>query len=441
MADEKVCKDILRDCVADISPEWLDLINIEKFETILKTLIDNGEIDNICPKKTHILEAFRYSPYPSYIRIVIIGQDPYPDPTNACGLSFSVSKHVKVPASLANVYKALYKDGHLDSIKQSTGVLKSWAIQGVLLLNRALTTIKGQSKIHKKLWTDFTNDIIKRLCERTDKKLIFFLWGRDAQELKEYIPEKYHILMHSHPSPLCPTDFSSCKHFSKANEILIANKIRPIEWNILSSIFAWTDGACPDNAKKTKHAGFGLMISNKFTSNIKIYGKVEPHDYIFIDDENPFKGFKPNTNTKSMPTNNRGELLAMCWALYLIIRLEGQGIIELITDSEYSIGAVTKWYSSWIEKEKTKDKKNLDLIKIAYTYYKEIEDRSYRDFNIIHQESHQPEPDNREGIEYLRWKGNQIADELAVKGVKCDGIEYEIRNPHIKYIVDNIINQ
>ena len=133
------------------------------------------------------------------------------------GLSFSVPNECKTPPSLRNIFKVIYKDLN---IKNENNNLDKWAEQGVLLLNCSLTVRQYKSNSHKKFWEKHTNKLIKYISENS-KKLIFVLWGKDAQKNKKFIDDKHIILESSHPSPLSfSKGFNNCNHFNLINNYL-----------------------------------------------------------------------------------------------------------------------------------------------------------------------------------------------------------------------------
>ncbi len=185
----------------------------------------------IYPEMNDIFNSLKYADYDK-IKVVIIGQDPYHEEGQAHGLSFSVKPGIAIPPSLQNIYKELQSD--LGCYIPNNGYLEKWAKQGVLLLNNVLTVRAHQANSHKTCgWETFTDSIIKALNER-EKPVVFLIWGSCAKQKETYITNKNHyILKAPHPSPLSAyRGFFGCKHFSKSNEILIANNEDPIDWQI-----------------------------------------------------------------------------------------------------------------------------------------------------------------------------------------------------------------
>jgi uracil-DNA glycosylase len=185
----------------------------------------------IYPSGGHIFNAFSLTPYDK-VKVIILGQDPYHNPNQAMGLSFSVPDGIKPPPSLVNIFKELHKD--IGMPIPSSGNLSAWAKQGVLLLNAVLTVRANEPASHAKIgWTKFTDDVILKLSSQK-KGLVFILWGNFAQEkIKLIDSSKHKILKAAHPSPFSAYNgFFGCKHFSAANEYLVKNNIDPIDWAI-----------------------------------------------------------------------------------------------------------------------------------------------------------------------------------------------------------------
>ena len=165
------------------------------------------------------------------VRVVILGQDPYHEPGQAMGMSFSVPEGIEIPPSLKNIYKEIHED--VGEKIPDTGDLTRWAKQGVLLLNAVLTVREHQANSHKgKGWEEFTDAIIKAV-EVEDRPVVFLLWGRNAREKKELITNPKHLVLEAaHPSPFSAYNgFFGCKHFSKCNRFLTENGAEAIDWS------------------------------------------------------------------------------------------------------------------------------------------------------------------------------------------------------------------
>ncbi|HET9872365.1 MAG TPA: uracil-DNA glycosylase [Propionibacteriaceae bacterium] len=181
------------------------------------------------PAGDDILRAFR-SPL-AKVRVLIVGQDPYPTPGHPMGLSFSVAPEVRpIPRSLANIYAELEQD--LGIPPTPSGDLSAWADQGVLLLNRVLTVQPGRPGSHRgRGWEEVTQCAIDALVRRGGP-LVAVLWGRDAQRLVPSLGPVPHIAS-AHPSPLSARNgFFGSRPFSRTNELLVAAGAEPIDWTI-----------------------------------------------------------------------------------------------------------------------------------------------------------------------------------------------------------------
>ena len=185
----------------------------------------------IYPDMYRIFQAFEWTPF-SKVKVVILGQDPYHEPHQAHGLSFSVLPGVPVPPSLQNIYKELQDDLGIKPVNH--GYLKKWAEQGVLLLNSVLTVRAGQAFSHRgKGWEELTDVAIQKLSARP-KPVVFILWGKAAQAKEKYIDTSCNIVIKSaHPSPLSANrGFFGSRPFSKANAALEAMGEKPIDWQL-----------------------------------------------------------------------------------------------------------------------------------------------------------------------------------------------------------------
>ena len=197
--------------------------------TFIKTEKAAGKI--IFPPGTLIFNAFEKTPFDK-VKVVLLGQDPYHNPGQAQGLSFSVPKGITKPPSLINIFKEIQSD--LGIVPSADGNLEKWAKQGVLLLNASLTVRKNEPGSHSKIgWLEFTDAVIRKLSDEK-KGIVFLLWGKFAQDKQVLIDEiKHYVLKAAHPSPFsADKGFFGCKHFSKTNEILMQQGIQPIDWKL-----------------------------------------------------------------------------------------------------------------------------------------------------------------------------------------------------------------
>ena len=222
--------------MAAISNDWLGPMSEEfkkpYYRKLYETVKHEYETREVYPAPDDIFNAFAFTPLKD-VKVVILGQDPYHNPDQAHGLSFSVRKGVAPPPSLVNIFKEIKDDVGIDNTGKH-GELTNWAKHGVLLLNTVLTVRAGQANSHKgKGWEQFTDDVI-RLLDQREEPVVFLLWGNNAKAKKALIQHPQHlVLTAAHPSPLSAYHgFFGCKHFSKANAFLREHGLPEIDWSI-----------------------------------------------------------------------------------------------------------------------------------------------------------------------------------------------------------------
>ena len=218
-----------------VQPDWKKLLTDELkkdyYINLLEWVKNEYKQKHIFPNKNDVFNALVYTSYEN-TKTVILGQDPYPTIGQGMGLSFSVNIGVPFPRSLQNIFKELQSD--LGCSIPNNGSLIKWAEQGVLLLNTSLTVEQGKPNSHQnKGWETFTDKIISLVNEKTDP-VVFILWGNNARSKKVLITNPKHLILESvHPSPLSASrGFFGSKPFSKANNFLIANNRKPLDWQI-----------------------------------------------------------------------------------------------------------------------------------------------------------------------------------------------------------------
>ena len=219
-----------------ISGDWLPALEQEFKKDYYRQLFtfvkDEYSKHVIYPPSEDIFNALHLTPLKN-VKVLILGQDPYHEPHQAHGLSFSVLPgKADTPPSLVNIYKELSDD--LGCYVPNNGYLKKWADQGVLLLNTVLTVRAHEANSHKgKGWEQFTDAIIRAVNEQ-DRPVVYMLWGKPAQMKKSMLNNPKHLVLEApHPSPLSAyRGFFGCKHFSKCNDFLEKNGVAPIDWQI-----------------------------------------------------------------------------------------------------------------------------------------------------------------------------------------------------------------
>ena len=210
----------------DVHPEWLEALKevrpkIEEIESSLQ-----GKLFNPAPE--NVFRALRFPLH--QVRVVIFGQDPYPNPNHAMGLAFSVPSTVSpLPRTLLNIFRELHNDTGVAI--PSRGDLSPWSGRGVLLLNRILTTPQGESAGHANLgWESITNEIARILGE---EQIVGIFWGNYAKELQRYFSPELSICS-VHPSPLSASrGFFGSKPFSKTNQLLARHSKQAIDWSLI----------------------------------------------------------------------------------------------------------------------------------------------------------------------------------------------------------------
>lgn len=218
-----------------IGNDWDELLQEEYkkdyFQDLLSLVNEEYKREEIFPPQKDVFNALAYSSFKD-TKVVIVGQDPYINPGEAHGLSFSVLPSVtRIPPSLQNIFKELKDD--CGCYIPNNGYLIHWAKQGVLLLNSILTVRRGHSKSHAGIgWETFTDRIIQLLDQKAGP-LVYMLWGNNAKKKLECIkPDNHLVLKAAHPSPLAGGAFFGCKHFSKTNQYLYEISDYSIDWQI-----------------------------------------------------------------------------------------------------------------------------------------------------------------------------------------------------------------
>lgn len=213
---------------------WKEFFAVEGQKPYSKKLHDMLDVEygqHVCyPKRSDMFKAFQLTELHE-VKMVIIGQDPYHEPNQAMGLSFSVPSGVALPPSLQNIYKEIEND--LGVTMRKDGDLTYLAKQGVLLLNAILSVRHGEALSHNfPEYRQFLEAVLTYL-DQVDQPMVFLLWGNFARKLKPFIQNKLHFILEStHPSPLSANrgGFFGQHHFSRANTFLIQQGLAPISW-------------------------------------------------------------------------------------------------------------------------------------------------------------------------------------------------------------------
>lgn len=221
---------------------WQDLLHQERQQPYFEQLLSYVESERsrgvvVYPPDTEVFQAFHLTPFKD-VSVVILGQDPYHGVNQAHGLCFSVRPPVPPPPSLSNIFAELHSDlglwSQMPKQRPRHGSLERWARQGVLLLNSVLTVEAHKAGSHAgRGWERFTDRVIQEVNVHRSN-VVFLLWGAYAQKKANFVDREKHLVLEApHPSPLSAhRGFFGCRHFSKANEYLVAKGKHPIDWDL-----------------------------------------------------------------------------------------------------------------------------------------------------------------------------------------------------------------
>lgn len=398
---------------AGVSQEWRDILDNDDLDTCLAQI---STCDDLVPCASHIFEFARRTPLSS-IKVVILGQDPYPKQSDAHGLAFSCMTHV--PASLKNIYRCLMHSGLINSMPD-TGDLTYWAKQGVLLLNCSLTATVGKSNVHRAIWKKYTDRLIQTLSQQTSQVgttkfyRIFMLWGGDAKSKKRFIHERCKILEWTHPSPLSVAGghpFKTCPHFIKANKLL--RHIGGIDWNVCPPLsivnhrfnlqdgctVVFTDGSCSPNKRcKEAVAGYAAIFVLGAFQDTVIYGNLD--------------------TSKKYASNQRAEGFAIYQTMvFLQNHISEWDSVIFVSDSDFWIKMIEQYMPAWEEQSLDfKEKANADLTRPMWELYTQLIYVHEKKIEFRHVASH-----NKSGwkdkpsasYEKFCYDSNDLADRFA----------------------------
>lgn len=395
---------LFKTVINDVRKSWLSLLKTDELTEILQEL----EGKKFTPPVSNIFEFAKYTEVDK-IKVVIVGQDPYPKAGDAHGLAFSCL--TGVPASLKNIYKCLLKHKLINEIPES-GNLEYWAQQGVLLINTALTVQIGKPNSHSSLWESYTTTLIEELSKL--KPMIFMLWGNNARKLVPNLSDKSIIYEWTHPSPLAQSkqSFSDCPHFLEANKALIKLGYEPIDWNTdpqpseVESAFnagpktqvVFTDGSCyPNKVCPDAKAGYAAAFALGTMKDVVLYGNVQ--------------------NRPHYASNQRGEGYAVLRVLeYLSKHTDEFEECIIVADSEFWINMFEKYMPKWAQSDQFDEKKNPDLTKKLWALYVELTEEKGKSIQFRHIRSHDKDDWSsfpEDSYEYFCYVNNTYVDELA----------------------------
>jgi uracil-DNA glycosylase len=407
----------------NIHPSWMKFFDQDKIKKAfyqgLYMTVDSAKKNNavLCPLPEYALMPFILSDM-NDLKVVILGQDPYPDLGDACGASFSlnnpsISDRVST-ASLKPILGSAMKFSHVSEANH--GCLFNWINQGVLLINVTpfiLLSGKGTPNVRiVDIWALFANELVKALCA-VNPNIVWVLWGGDAKAYQRIISTTMSVITCHHPSPRADNSkpegsrFKDFDHFGNINKLLSTlPKPRLIDWRLEQETTIYIDGACMGNHLKEtsdRSSGYGIVFAT-----------------------GPYKGkiYYQNT-TKALcasggcgyTSSNRSELYAMIKALEICLKCQFIGPLSIRTDSQYSYNMVTSWINIW-DSAQLAEKDNIDLIKIVKNYSDQVE-RFYCKYG---------------GCQYISIKRN--SDEFATKADKYSKVAAALDNNDMYIITE-----
>jgi uracil DNA glycosylase/ribonuclease HI len=354
-----------------------------------------------------IFEAFRYGA-PADIAVVIMGQGPLP---------VAAPKGTPPSPLLERMFRCLEHAG-LRPGGATSSDLRPWAAQGVLLLSSA----------HAAGWKPFIDELLRRLCAdraAAGTQLHFLLWGGGAHAHALIARHSGHVVHEwAHPESAGASAAGLGEQFREINAALIAAKKRPINWNNEAACIAFSDGSCSLNGKPGARASFAALLTGAQFGAAVIRGEVCPAEYAFIDEQRPALGIRA-TKVRAPPSNNRGELLGVIYALLALLRGCAVGRVELISDSEICVKTLLEWLPARLKKGTERELKNYDLVAIAWRLLGLLREQA-ASVAITHMRSHQkPPPESAPRRERFIHRGNALADEHAALALK-NGRPYSV---------------
>jgi ribonuclease HI len=358
------------------------------------------------------------------------------------GLCFSKNFTEKVPGSFRGIAKALVSQGLSAEFKHAD--LRPWAMQGLLMPNVSLTTEKGKSNAHKKIWGGFTRGIIRKLCAR--RSLFAMLWGKDAQTAFAGVMKGHRILEWSHPSPLADNSLPAAKKFINCTNFKDAGSF---VWDNAKPIICFTDGSCAGNGTKGARGKFGVVLVGGHLSTTRLCGKTQSFQYYLSTWDAEIEvackrrlsarlarlvcAYDPRevdlqirTDYRSTPvTNNRSELLGLCWGLLSLLEGCAFGRVTVYSDSDITVKTINEWLPTRRKKGTVHELKNPDLLCIAEALLTILRRRcagfSLRHVRAAHKRAKPAAP-----YDLMLWHGNNVADRLCADEIPLPPVHPEL---------------
>lgn len=414
-----------------VHPSFKKLLLSKEIKPQFINAMTSIDPDDISPNPKDIFHFAKYGGLDD-INVVIIGQDPNPVDDN--GLCFSSPT---VSGTLRNIYSCLEESKLIDSAKEmKTSDLRSWAQQGVLMMNMALTTRKNKAAQHMALWEPITRNIIKTLGTAA-RPIVFMFWGDYAKSMKTLITSKHaHVLLAEHPSPTnqvrLPENqkFTHCKHFMMANDALEASGHKPICWDPshIEDHMVFTDGSGLNTGDCNSKGSYATLFVRGASKGSMMFGRIPPVALIDLDDLKGDDNWNPEVNpcwigdnraytingkhskTKTwsnplaiayikdvdhdmvFPTSQRGEGMAILVAFEHVIHIGKTCRIEVVTDSMFWINMVTKYMPKWVKQGRPFSvQKNPDIVSRMWKSMEMMEEVGIQ-YSLRHIKSHGKDP-------------------------------------------------
>ncbi len=416
-------KEDFQNAFNNVDKRWRTILIKEISEPKLSSILTKLSLADICPEFVNIFNAFRLTSFDD-TKFIIIGEEP--DSTFANdGFALSNPNNLISP-TLSNLYERMCAYNVLQR-KPHSGDLRTWATDGVLLLNMALTS--SHCVDHRELWNTYIMRLIEHVAElkKQSNEILTFIVCADVN--LDHISDSHHVIY-----PISPTgsdDDSDAANVAKAS-IVETIPWDVVDWNSILNLSAkyylreesndenipriFIDGSSTVH-KENNEGGWALFIYDDNTNDV-IYGKTS------------------DVNGLCNVTNNRSELTALLNALKHIIEHFSKTPVEIVSDSKYCIGMITKWIFSWYKIDKSLNTKNngervqnSDIVRQIFRTISELKNVVH----VRHVNSHKTAPRNNASFEYVLWYGNFVADHFAGKGRKIKTLE-------IQYTTDDEIS-
>ena len=415
--------DSVDELLAGVDPGYLPFIDISLLKKALTEIDKLGDTDRIMPPRDLVFEWLRYFG-PDDAVGCIVGQDPYP--SDAIGVCFAKRASSGMPKSFEPIVRCLESQGLMKPRARRHADLRPWLAQGLEMMNMALTTRSGTSKTHQAIWKPFMAEFLNRrskYASEHNNRMFFLLWGNEAKNGVGKVAKKYgHVTFEwTHPSPMSDNlqpevkKFVNCTNFMDANNYLKSRGLRAFSWDNIGTVMAFADGACGRNGEEDATGGFGVLAIGGQFGRTTARGVVPALKFELIDKARPETGFQ-TTKDVTPVTNNRAELLALCWTFLALLRGFAFGDIEVFSDSKVSIQTLNEWLPARRRKGTSHQLENFDLLTIAESLSSVLRSRA-TSLAITHvRASHDRSLKKTAGTrEKILWEGNDVVDKDAKK--------------------------